>query len=777
MSRFVGNKVVISRFLIVLVVFLTLFVGGNTFIEKVNAHANQIRALPAPNSELDDSPDRVIIWYSEPIEDSFSVVTVLNSSAEQVDLGDSYRDSSELTAMSVSLPPLDNGTYTVVWKNLSAIDGHKVIGSYVFSVGEPISAGAQIGTVEQPLLQTVADPWLRWLIFLAAAIVLGGIAFETFVGVPVIFGDFSKDSWQGSAVAGSVVWSRLSIVALSVILLAMFGQLFQQSALVSGESVFSLDFEVLRSVVFDSNWGRLWFFRLITVFGILILFVLARRSQFVTQEIDGNEDESSLVGDSVLAPLVMVLGLVFVGLVSASSHNAASASDIKILAVSTDFIHLIAAMVWLGGVIYLAITVPVHLREMSSSNLSEFLKTSVSRFTLIAFLSAWILVVTGFFSSYMQVTTLSAVATPYGWFLVAKVMLMVPLFILAAVNGFHIVRHFGMGGEWAFKKSLFFETSIIVVIFVVVGWLASLEPARQYAGRMGIGFDDRVNFQDSDDGTVFDIFVEPAEVGKNNVTVQITKPNGDPIYNAVDVRIRLKFLDDDLGEPLVSLEYSGDGIWELRDAPINIVGEYQAEVVVQRPDAFDSRTAFRFKAGSASTAGDAIAPDTDTTNLLFGIQVLLIGGMIVFLAMRKRFLPVLFGTGNIQSSLAFPGITLVVIGLFLVLNVEVLRLGLADELRNPFPPTAESVAIGEPIYFDVCASCHGDTGLGDGPVGSSLPKEPANLIIHVPLHSDTIIYEFVRDGISNAGMPGQEGVLSESEMWHLVNYIRAQFDK
>ncbi|MBG82475.1 MAG: hypothetical protein CL791_04110 [Chloroflexi bacterium] len=777
MSRLVGNKAVISRFLIGLVVFLTLFVGGNTFIEKVNAHANQIRALPAPNSELVDSPDRVIIWYSEPIEDSFSVVTVLNSEAEQVDLGDSYRDSSELTAMSVSLPPLDDGTYTVVWKNLSAIDGHKVIGSYVFSVGEPISAGAQIGTVEQPLLQTVADPWLRWLIFLAAAIVLGGIAFETFVGVPVIFGDFSKDSWQGSAVAGSVVWSRFSIVALSVILLAIFGQLFQQSALVSGESVFSLDFEVLRSVVFDSNWGRLWFFRLITVFGILILFVLARRSQFVTQEIDGNEDESSLVGDSVLAPLVMVLGLVFVGLISASSHNAASDSDIKILAVSTDFIHLIAAMVWLGGVIYLAITVPVHLREMSSSNLSEFLKTSVSRFTLIAFLSAWILIVTGFFSSYMQVTTLSAVPTPYGWFLVAKVVLMVPLFTLAAVNGFHIVRHFGMGGEWAFKKSLFFETSIIVVIFVVVGWLASLEPARQYAGRMGFGFDDRVSFQDSDDGTVFDIFVEPAEVGKNNVTVQITKPNGDPIYNAVDVRIRLKFLDDDLGEPLVSLEYSGDGVWELRDAPLNIVGEYQAEVVVQRPDAFDSRTAFRFKAGSASTAGDAIAPDTDTTNLLFGIQVLLIGAMIVFLSMRKRFLPVLFGTGNIQSSLTFPGITLVVIGLFLVLNVEVLRLGLADELRNPFPPTAESVEIGEPIYFDVCASCHGDTGLGDGPVGSSLPKEPANLIIHVPLHSDTIIYEFVRDGISNAGMPGQEGVLSESEMWHLVNYIRAQFDK
>ena len=114
--------------------------------ETADAHGNQINSRPAPDSELDTSPDRVIVWFSEPIEESFSLVTVLNSAAERVDLDDSARDPSEPTAISVGLPALENGTYTVVWKNLSSIDGHKVIGSYVFAVGEPLAGLASVAT-------------------------------------------------------------------------------------------------------------------------------------------------------------------------------------------------------------------------------------------------------------------------------------------------------------------------------------------------------------------------------------------------------------------------------------------------------------------------------------------------------------------------------------------------------------------------------------------------------------------------------------------------------
>jgi mono/diheme cytochrome c family protein len=72
--------------------------------------------------------------------------------------------------------------------------------------------------------------------------------------------------------------------------------------------------------------------------------------------------------------------------------------------------------------------------------------------------------------------------------------------------------------------------------------------------------------------------------------------------------------------------------------------------------------------------------------------------------------------------------------------------------------------------------CHGVGGLGDGPTGASLPKRPADLFIHVPIHSDTILYEFIRDGIDSVGMPGQEDELSKEQMWHLMNYLRSKFD-
>lgn len=769
-------RIVLGLFALFSLLFLVVSSSG-----PVDAHANQINSSPAPKSELEISPDRVIIWFSEPIEESFSTITVLNSAAERVDLDDSARDPSEASAMSVGLPELENGTYTVVWKNLSSVDGHKVIGSFIFAVGEPLSAGAQIEAVEQPLLQTVADPWLRWLVFLMAAIVIGGLSFELLIGVPVIYGSTAKDSWQAAGVAVSAAWSRLATIALGVLVIALFGQLLQQASVLSGNSAFAPDFEVLRSVAVDSGWGRLWTYRFIAAIGIGVLFVVAKRMAAPIDEIDeedsdDDELEATLTGDSVVAQAATVLGLVFLGLIAASSHNAASPSEIKTFAIATDFVHLVASMVWLGGLIYLAIAVPVFLKKLGSSGVSELLESTIPRFTVLGLLSAGILVITGIFSSYMQVTEPAAMATPYGWFLVGKIALIIPLFGFAGFNGFRLAKRFGVGGERDLGRSLLIESVIAVLVFVAVGWLASLEPARQYAGRTGIGAEDKVAYQDVADGTDFDIKINPAEVGENDVIVRITKPNGEAIENAVDVRVRLKFVDDDLGEPLVSLEDTGAGIWRLNDAQLNIAGEYQAEVVVQRPDAFDARTAFRFDARSIATAADSIKPDTETANLLFGLQLLLIGGLVIVVGFRGNIAPSLFKATSIQKGLLAPGVVVAVLGLVFVLNVQVLRVGLTDDDRNPFLPTADSVALGEPTYLATCVACHGVGGLGDGPAGAGLPKPPADLLIHVPLHSDTILYEFIRDGIAQAGMPGQDGVLSEDEMWHLVNYLRAEFD-
>ena len=110
-------------------------------VQPAFAHASLVRSDPASNSVLAQPPSRVVIWFTEPLEPAFSQIRVLDAQGRQVDRGDSIVDRTNPNVMSVSLEPLDNGTYTVAWSNVSTVDGHRVRGSFVFSVGEPISGG------------------------------------------------------------------------------------------------------------------------------------------------------------------------------------------------------------------------------------------------------------------------------------------------------------------------------------------------------------------------------------------------------------------------------------------------------------------------------------------------------------------------------------------------------------------------------------------------------------------------------------------------------------
>jgi len=80
------------------------------------------------------------------------------------------------------------------------------------------------------------------------------------------------------------------------------------------------------------------------------------------------------------------------------------------------------------------------------------------------------------------------------------------------------------------------------------------------------------------------------------------------------------------------------------------------------------------------------------------------------------------------------------------------------------------------LFAANCASCHGDTGAGDGPLADSLPAPPANFTIHVPFHPDGVLYAWITDGIRGTGMPGWSPQLSDQERWDLVNFLRANFD-
>jgi mono/diheme cytochrome c family protein len=93
---------------------------------------------------------------------------------------------------------------------------------------------------------------------------------------------------------------------------------------------------------------------------------------------------------------------------------------------------------------------------------------------------------------------------------------------------------------------------------------------------------------------------------------------------------------------------------------------------------------------------------------------------------------------------------------------------------NPIPPNAESIAAGQALFMAKCAPCHGDTGLGDGPIGIALNPRPADLRQHaIPgIHTDAQLFEWITNGFPGSQMPAFSTTLSDTDRWHLVNFIR-----
>ncbi len=94
---------------------------------------------------------------------------------------------------------------------------------------------------------------------------------------------------------------------------------------------------------------------------------------------------------------------------------------------------------------------------------------------------------------------------------------------------------------------------------------------------------------------------------------------------------------------------------------------------------------------------------------------------------------------------------------------------------NPVPADEASLARGEAIYAQQCATCHGDGGMGDGPTGQGLDPAPAPIAHTSQMLSDSYLFWRISEGGAqfNTAMIPYKGILSEDEIWDVINYVRA----
>jgi mono/diheme cytochrome c family protein len=91
--------------------------------------------------------------------------------------------------------------------------------------------------------------------------------------------------------------------------------------------------------------------------------------------------------------------------------------------------------------------------------------------------------------------------------------------------------------------------------------------------------------------------------------------------------------------------------------------------------------------------------------------------------------------------------------------------------KNPIAPTQDSIVAGQKLYLKHCATCHGNSGNGDGPGVADLDIQPSKLCDpRLRAEPDGALFWKITAG--KKPMPGYGRRLSETDRWNLINYIR-----
>ena len=320
------------------------------------AHANYVRSVPEAGSASPTSPRTVQVWFSEPMDPAASTLSVHDATGKEVSNADAHVAPDDARSLGISLPPLTQGTYTVLWQTLSAVDGHIAKGAFPFIVGEGHATSSYAVLVSQMERNDVAlqppsftDTLVRWSTLVALLLVAGGFTYAPFA--------FAAPEQHAFRIALAHRRRRVLWISLGLLGITLIAGVAQRAAEVSLASVLS---------------GR---------FGLVVIARVALGSWLGVLLWRG-WDETRLVA---LPGALLLLSQ------SLLSHSAAE--EAWLLPTLADLLHLGAAAIWLGGVVMLALVIaPPALTDPTRR---EDLHNAIVRFSPLAIGSVIVLSLTG----------------------------------------------------------------------------------------------------------------------------------------------------------------------------------------------------------------------------------------------------------------------------------------------------------------------------------------------------------------------------------------------
>ncbi|WNV76691.1 copper resistance CopC family protein [Geodermatophilus sp. DSM 44513] len=565
------------------------------------AHAELVSTDPAEGARLEQAPAQVTLTFTEGVSVGAGYARVLDASGERVDTG-----SAAVQGDAVVVPlrgDLPEGGYLVTYRVVSA-DSHPISGAFSFVVGdgELVPAGAVSGAGDTDPVVGTALPATRWLGFAGVSLALG---------VPVLLLTAWPAGWT-SARLRRMVSAGLALVAAGAALSFLL-----QGPYAAGSSLTSLADPALLAATAGSGTGGATLLRVVLVAALAVVLRSVWRR--------GSPSRSDVVAGGVLA-------VALVATFAAVGHPVAG--PLPGLAVAAAAVHVAAMAVWLGG---LAGLLGGVLREQAPA---ADVARALPPFSRLAAGSVTALVVTGVVQSVREVGSPAAlVTTPYGWLLLAKLVLVLLLLAAAGVSRVWVQQHLGVrrarpaprrrvpahafssaaagpAGDVpephpavtsaagaraevlaeaaaaerpALRRAVLVELAVGLVVLALSAVLVGTPPARAEVARP-VDVTLPVQTTAGASGSV-QVSVDPAAAGPNTLHVYLLDEQGR-FTQPVDVRVTLTEPAQQLGPIEVDLEPAGPGHYVGDGMAIPGAGTWTLAVAVRLDE---------FTAGTAST--------------------------------------------------------------------------------------------------------------------------------------------------------------------------------
>ena len=751
------------RFLLILLLAGLLW----GWVQPVLAHAVPQFSTPAPNALIDVVPDNLTIEFNEPIVANLSRIDLLTQSGEAVQTGPLQLMDVDGRIAAVSLPDLEPGAYLVSWQVLSGVDGHTTSGTFAFGYGVAATA---VTTTENTVTAQISplSATSRWLTLIGIALLMGLFAYRLIVWNPIVADVDLEADEEALDLKLAQLGIRIGIIGIVLVGLGLVLIFIDQTRLYNLLQTANLQTWV------GTRFGTMW----------LVRFLLLALSHFnLSLFVDVKNGRKELRGWEWWLGLVLTLGLSLT--VSLISHSAALTED-SVQAILIDWVHVLAGTIWVGGLLFLAISL-WQARRLNNEARAWLNLSLMLNFSAIAAISVGLLLTSGGYLAAKHVGGWTElVGTAYGLLLLGKIGLALITIAIAGINLMFVKPRLSAVYETPeseqtprvlrrFGRLVWAEMTVALLILVAAGVLTDLQ--RGVDAPLLADAPGQTTVTQSAEDLQVELEIQPALVGNNTFDILITDENGDPVTNAEEVSVRYTFLGQSLGSSTGQAEALGNGRYRLEGSYISLIGTWQVEASIRRPNTFDTFAAYRLEAGVGGNIREldsGVRPLEAFAKFMNRANSGATGAGIVLFALLWGFIGVR-AAKNEGQLVALLAISLVCfwLGSSQLFDFFTNEYTPAKFATNPILPDVESIAIGQALFTENCVPCHGPEGRGNGPTAQTLSPPPADFAAgHTATHTDGDLYFWILQGIEDTPMPAFGEQLTEEQAWHLVNYVR-----